>query len=52
MKLRLYRFLEMIFSYPAGYFGDLADSLDTELHECLRIKMQELKDRNLIDTKD
>jgi len=32
MKLRLLRFIETLFSIPSAYFGDWADSIDTELH--------------------
>lgn len=28
--------MESLFAYPAAYFGDLADSIDTDLHERLK----------------
>ena len=52
MKLRFYRFLEMIFTGPAVYFGVLADSIDTELHEHLRVAMQDNSRRILIGEED
>lgn len=48
MRLRFYRILESLFSRPSAFFGDLADALDVELHERLRIAMQDLKVRDLI----
>ena len=47
MKLMFYRFMEMLFSYPAAYFGDLADSIDVELHERLRVAIKDIKNRTL-----
>jgi len=47
MKLRFLRFMEYIFSIPAAYFGDLADAIDTELHEDLRIAMKDLEKREI-----
>ena len=43
MKLRLYRLLETLFSIPAAFFGDLADEVDTELHDALREAMKDVK---------
>jgi len=48
MRLTFYRFMESIFSLPAAYFGDLADDIDTELHERLRIAMKDIEDRRLL----
>jgi len=49
MKLRVYRFMESIFSIPAAcfgdmaaYFGDMADSVDIELHKKLRGAMKDI----------
>ena len=47
MKLIFYRFMEMLFSYPADFFGDLADSIDTELHDRLRASKNINKNRTL-----
>lgn len=47
MKLRFYRLMETIFSWPAAYFGDLADSIDIELHERLRDSMKQVQGRML-----
>ena len=47
MRLRFYRFMESIFSYPAKYFGDLADEIDTELHQILREAMKDVQTRVL-----
>ena len=46
-KLRFLRFMERLFSYPAAYFGDLADSIDTDLHEKLRIAMKDINERKI-----
>ena len=43
MKLRLYRLLETLFSIPAAFFGDLADEVDTDLHDALREAMKDVK---------
>ena len=43
VRLRFYRFMESIFSYPAAYFGDLADGIDTELHQTLKDAMHAIK---------
>lgn len=43
--LRFFRFMESLFAYPAAYFGDLADSIDTDLHERIRVAMQDVKKR-------
>jgi len=48
MKLKFYRILESLFSRPAAFFGDLADTIDTDLHGRLRVAMQDLKERVLI----
>jgi len=37
--------MESIFSYPAAYFGDLADEIDTELHQILRKAMKDVQVR-------
>ena len=47
MKLRLYRLLETLFSIPAAFFGDLADEVDTDLHEVLREAMKDVKRHEL-----
>ena len=47
MKLRFYRFMESVFSLPAAYFGDKADSIDTELHRKLREAMKDINYREL-----
>ena len=44
MKLRFLRFIESLFSYPAAYFGDLADEIDTELHKQLRESMKDISE--------
>lgn len=44
IKLKLFRFLESLFSIPAAYFGDKADEIDTDLHERLRRAMDHIKD--------
>lgn len=36
MKLKILRFLEALFSHPSAFFGDWADSIDTDLHERLK----------------
>jgi hypothetical protein len=43
MKLRMLRFLETVFSIPAAFFGDLADEVDTDLHDALRIAMKDVE---------
>lgn len=41
MKLKFYRFMETVFSIPAAYFGDLADSIDINLHKELEKAMKD-----------
>lgn len=36
MKLKLLRFIEELLYTVGSYFGDYADSIDTEFHETLR----------------
>ena len=43
MKLRLYRLLESLFAIPAAFFGDLADEIDTDLHDALRDAMKDVE---------
>ena len=47
MKLRFYRLMEAIFSIPSAFFGDKADEIDTELHDRLRERMEEIRVRRL-----
>ena len=47
MKLQLYRLLETLFAIPAAYFGDLADELDTDLHDVLREAMKDIEYRKM-----
>ena len=44
-KLKLFRFMESLFSWPAAYFGDRADSIDTDLHDRLREAMKDISER-------
>ena len=46
-KLRFLRFMEGLFSYPATYFGDLADSIDSDLHRRLRKAMKDINERKI-----
>ena len=45
MKLRILRFLEMLFTYPVAFFGDWADSVDTELHADLRAALKSCEEK-------
>ena len=45
MMLRFYRFMETIFRIPAIYFSDMADAIDTDLHDSLRESMLEVEVR-------
>ena len=47
MKLKLLRLMELLFSMPAAYFGDLADDIDTELHAQVHKAMKDVKKREL-----
>ena len=49
MLLRFYRFMESVFSIPSAFFGDLADSIDVELHRRLARSMKEVNRRILKD---
>jgi len=40
--------MESIFSFPAAYFGDKADDIDTALHERLREAMKDIGHREII----
>ncbi len=51
MKIRLmfFRFMESMFSCSAYWFGNWADSIDKDLHERLRLAMNEVpNNRQLI----
>jgi len=39
--------MEGLFSYPATYFGDLADSIDSDLHRRLRKAMKDINERKI-----
>ena len=43
MKLKIYRLLETLFSIPTAFFGDLADEIDTDLHDALREAMKDVE---------
>ena len=47
MRLRFYRFMESVFSYPAAFFRDLSDEIDTELHQILKKEMKDIQNREL-----
>ena len=46
-KLKFLRFMEGLFSYPAWYFGNLADDIDTDLHERIRAAKKAIDERKI-----
>ena len=47
MKLKILRFIESLFSIPSAFFGDWADSIDTQLHADLRKAMKDIRYRTI-----